>query len=143
MIKDRDVANVVVLLPETREVLLQKKTFDYPSLHYEGGRWTIFGGAIELNENPEDAARRELKEELGMEGILKFSHNGSYYVPNKSEGNKHVYVYETDRDMKKYRIGEGAGIAIFAMLELKDIKIIECDQVDLKRVLEERKWLNH
>jgi len=141
MIRNRDVANIVVLLPDTRETLLQKKTLDYPYLPVEEGRWFLFGGCIE-DESHQVAARREFLEETGIDTAgLRFSHESSYHVPDRCEGKKYVWVYETDRDMRKYTIGEGAGIAVFAMPELADIHINKWDNEDLQRVLNERKWV--
>ena len=34
------------------------------------GNWIIPGGGIEYNENPEDAAQREVYEEAGVKGRL-------------------------------------------------------------------------
>jgi 8-oxo-dGTP pyrophosphatase MutT (NUDIX family) len=36
-------------------------------VEYKKGQYGLPGGHLELNENPEEAARRELKEELGID----------------------------------------------------------------------------
>ena len=49
----------VILEDGAGKVLLQKRAND--------GKWSYHGGAVELNEAVEDTARREVKEELGIE----------------------------------------------------------------------------
>ena len=34
--------------------------------HVEGGRWSVIGGGVEPDEDPADAARREVAEEVGL-----------------------------------------------------------------------------
>jgi ADP-ribose pyrophosphatase YjhB (NUDIX family) len=53
----------VLLRDEEGRVLLVKPT-------YKPG-WDLPGGMAEANESPDDAARRELKEELGLDVVLR------------------------------------------------------------------------
>lgn len=140
---NRDVANIVILLPETKETLLHKKTMDYPMLPYKEGRWFIFGGVVEEGETPVAAARREFSEETGFNSDnLVFSHESYYHVPDLCEGQKYVFIHEQpNRDLSNYRITEGAGMALFAMPELKDVKVNKYDNQDLERILKGRGWL--
>jgi 8-oxo-dGTP pyrophosphatase MutT (NUDIX family) len=47
-----------------RVVLLYKRTHDAP-IH--AGHWALFGGKLGNNEEPKDAVKREVQEELGIE----------------------------------------------------------------------------
>lgn len=63
--------------------LLQKRVDD--------GMWALHGGSIELNESAEDAMKREVKEELGLNitnyKLLNVYSGKEYYhiYPNKDE----------------------------------------------------------
>ena len=59
-------------------VLLQKRADD--------GKWGYHGGAVEVDEKVEDALRRELKEELGIE-LKEFEFFGIY----SGKPRHHVY----------------------------------------------------
>ena len=52
-----------IILNSKGEILLQKKTLDYPT--EAGGPWCLWGGKIEEGETPRQALVRELKEEVG------------------------------------------------------------------------------
>jgi ADP-ribose pyrophosphatase YjhB (NUDIX family) len=54
-------ASVLVFRPDGA-VLLAKRAIDP-----ERGRWDVPGGFVERDEHPEDAARRELREETGLD----------------------------------------------------------------------------
>ena len=49
----------IVILDEQERILLQKRT--------DTGEWDIPGGAMELGESVEETARREIREETGLE----------------------------------------------------------------------------
>ncbi|MDF8265122.1 NUDIX hydrolase [Luteipulveratus flavus] len=53
-----------IVLDRDRHVLLVH--FDWPGLDVPGGFWACPGGGIEEGEQPEDALRRELGEEVGL-----------------------------------------------------------------------------
>jgi len=55
----RSVTAVACAIEHEGKFLLIRET-------YGGGKWTFPGGRIQKRESPEDAARREIKEELGI-----------------------------------------------------------------------------
>lgn len=62
----KPIAGVGVILYEKGRVLIIKRAFEPSS-----NRWSIPGGAVELGETVRDAARREVREELGLEVEIK------------------------------------------------------------------------
>jgi len=66
-----------VILHREGRVLLQHRD-DKPEIRWPGA-WAIFGGHVEEGEAPEEAARREIEEELGLrlEGPLPLVYHGS------------------------------------------------------------------
>ena len=63
-------AHVVVIHPESGDILLQKRTM---TKDIQPGKWdTAVGGHVDAGESVEEAAYRELREELGITGSLEF-----------------------------------------------------------------------
>ncbi|MBK8027861.1 MAG: NUDIX domain-containing protein [Chloroflexi bacterium] len=95
------------------EVLLQQRDHT-PGIAYPGA-WTIFGGAVEEGETPDEAIRRELMEELELEIPLEYWH--TYVCPVRSIPGDldvlvHVYVGELTRPIESLTLHEGQGMAL-------------------------------
>jgi 8-oxo-dGTP diphosphatase len=75
-----------VILYREGGVLLQHRD-DNPEIRWPGA-WAIFGGHVEPGELPEDAARREIEEELGLrlEGPLEL-------VRHDDDGDRDRFIY--------------------------------------------------
>ena len=60
---------------KNNKILLVKRAFNPAK-----GEWSLPGGFIELGETPQDAAKRELKEETNLNGeVVKLLGNCSYF----------------------------------------------------------------
>ncbi|GEM_PF-2731511 len=93
----------VILENKEEKILLQLRK----KYSIQGGKWSLFGGRIQFNESKEEALKRELREELGIEiknpnYLFKFYSYGVFpqhifYAPFKStnfsvqEGEKAVF----------------------------------------------------
>lgn len=60
-------AGCIFLAKKTKRILLPKRS----SSVLEGNTWGTWGGAIDAKENPEDAVKREAKEEAGYTGPME------------------------------------------------------------------------
>ena len=78
----------IVLIEQFRAGLIEKKTSPFIK--------EIVAGVIDNNEKPEQAARRECKEETGCK-IKKLKKIFSYYpVPGSSQSHYHLFLAEID-----------------------------------------------
>jgi bis(5'-nucleosidyl)-tetraphosphatase len=86
-------------------------TRKYLLLHYEAGHWEFPKGNVEKGETPEDAARREIKEETGIDGVE--------FIPAFEE--KIKYYYKRDKGTVQKEVQ-------FFLAEAKSDKVILSDE---------------
>lgn len=110
------------ILNQKGEILLQKKTLDYPLV--PGGCWTFFGGQIENNEDPESALKREFGEEIGFDlDNFKLFKIDDYELKCGKFGKRHIYIIIFKGNLSDISLSEGAGFAFFDSSELNTIKL--------------------
>jgi mutator protein MutT len=86
---DVNIAVNFIAVIDNKVLLIRRNSFD----NIEPSKWAIPGGKCEENETIEEALKREIKEELGV-NIKTYNYFKSYYYKNKS--NKHtraLYFY--------------------------------------------------
>ncbi|MBD3361711.1 NUDIX domain-containing protein [Candidatus Woesearchaeota archaeon] len=120
-----------VLRDDNNRVLLQHRDKDASVLP---DHWAFFGGGIEGNETPEEAVRREAKEELGIE--LKDLDFFKRYEFQEKKGlyEKFVFVAPLNyaMDTLKKQQDEGQDLRVFSFEELANLKISDNDKVVLE-----------
>lgn len=104
---------VVVILPYVdNKVLLQlrdiKEGIAFP------GHWGFFGGAIDDGESPEDAAKRELIEEIGYEpaNLYKFSFD---IIPDLGDLPSYAFCCPLTIPAGKINLMEGLDLDLFSL----------------------------
>lgn len=113
MSKPHDVVNI---LPISRlRVLLQLRDME-PGTSF-GGQWGFFGGAVESSETPEDAAFRELQEELSVK--IHMLHLLAAVVPPQHPAMHHVFCFALDVPFADLTLGEGLD---FSYVSLEDVE---------------------
>lgn len=61
-------AGVIFISKDTGRILLAHRS---ERVDYEPGTWGTWGGKVEVDESPKDAASREVEEETGYDGVAK------------------------------------------------------------------------
>lgn len=110
-----DAVAAIITVDEGR-FLLQLRD-DKPGIWYPGF-WGCFGGGVEPGEDPVDAIRRELVEELGIEvGSVEPSVGFTFAVPSLGDRafyRRYFRVALTNRQLGEVSLGEGAAVEAFA-----------------------------
>lgn len=113
-----------VLKDETERLLIQHRSKDakrHPDY------WGFFGGGIEEGETPEEAVKREAKEELGIE--LKDLRFFRRYEQREEDGfhEKFVFVAPSNKPVEelKKRQEEGRDLEFITSKDLDNLKISE------------------
>ncbi|MEL7466387.1 MAG: NUDIX domain-containing protein [Pseudomonadota bacterium] len=106
---------VVIPVDPAGRVLLQLRDHNPAAVH--PGEWGLFGGEIEGDEALNEAARRELTEETGIEAPLSAFAPFARIVSPVSK--RRLYVFEAHLDIAPVdvRLAEGAG---FGFIEPRD-----------------------
>lgn len=103
-----------LLVTPAGEVLLQQRDHK-PGILYPGA-WTFFGGAVEEGETPEDAAHREMMEELEIDLPLRYWLTYTCpirSIPGELDVIVHVYEGDLDRPVDSLTLHEGQAMALY------------------------------
>lgn len=113
-------------MDKEKRIILQHRDEGAPT---RKSMWALFGGGIDDGETPEQAARREAKEELGVElnGLKFFRH----YNQDEGYGMVEKFVFVADlensvEELKKQQT-EGDDLGLFSFEETKELNIHEND----------------
>ena len=99
-------AGAIIQDPQTGYILLQHRDNNAPT---NPNKWGLFGGHMEGDETPEVTARRELREELGIDvHISEVQHVHAY----QRDADTYRYLFSVKLPMdSKLVLGEGQGYA--------------------------------
>ncbi len=102
--------------------------------------WSEFGGQIEKEETPENAIRRELKEELGIKLM-----NLKFFKKYKFQRKKGIYeqfvftaICNYSLENLKKQQKEGKDLGIFSCEEIKNLKMADYTRKILKDFFEKK-----
>ena len=131
----RDVS-VLILYTLTGQILLQHRTDDALRLP---GYWAFFGGGIEQGENPTEALKREIREELSY-----LVQNPEFFLAQKvrdeeSDYDNRKYVFVEEYQGQSLQLGEGQAMGWFLPDETHALKMADHDRFVVQQV---RDYLN-
>jgi 8-oxo-dGTP diphosphatase len=110
---------LLIGLDEKGGVLLHHKTPDAPN---NANLWVLLGGSIEEGEHPDEAMRREIKEELDLDIHPIFFKT---YTQNDvwGETERHIFYTHIIEPIEKLRLAqtEGDGMDFFSKEKIKDL----------------------
>lgn len=108
----------IILINSNNEVLLllrdNNKEIPFPN------QWDIPGGKVETGESPEQAVRREMKEEMGLENLDKFNHFKTYKTNDLTD---HIFWKRIDLNVNEINLTEGQQIKYFSLEDIKNLKL--------------------
>lgn len=133
----RDVS-LFILYTSSGHILLQHRTDDAFRLP---GYWAFFGGGIEQGENPTEALRREIREELSYEVQSPKFLLAQQVRDEENDITKYVFV-EQYQD-HPLQLGEGQAMGWFSPDETHELKMIDHDRFVVEQVRDYLNRLRH
>lgn len=133
----RDVS-LFILYTSSGHILLQHRTDDALRLP---GYWAFFGGGIEQGENPTEALRREIREELSYE-----VQGPKFFLAQKvrdEENDITKYVFVEQYQDQPLQLGEGQAMGWFSPDETHGLKMIDHDRFVVEQVRDYLNRLRH
>ncbi len=114
----------VILIDHNKKILLQCRD---KNNQWNRDTWSEFGGQMEKGETPEQTARREIKEEVGIELTnLKFFKK---YELKRKKGIYEAFFFTAPLtisvDNLRKQQKEGKDLAFFTFQEIKNLKVAD------------------
>ena len=101
------------------KILLQLRD-EKPNIFYPGC-WGLFGGNVDKNEEPVDALKRELEEEIRFQPkTLKLLFSWNHYKYNSI---LHFFLVPLSIDYEDLCLNEGQSMKLFSLEEINKLKI--------------------
>ncbi len=121
----------IILIDNQDKILLQHRD---SNVSWHPSSWGIFGGQIEKGETPKQAARREIKEEVGIELTdLKFFKK---YELKRKRGIYEAFFFTAPLtisvDNLRKQQKEGQNLGLFSFNEVKGLKVTDLTKAVLK-----------
>jgi len=117
--------SIAVFYDEDGKILLQ----DRRKISKHGEQFGFFGGHMEKGEAPEEALRREIKEELTYE-LDNFSFFKKYgprqYKESEYFITNFVFLVKLP-DLSEFKQNEGEGMQLFSIKDAKKLKLVSSD----------------
>ena len=133
----RDVS-LFILYTSSGHILLQHRTDDAFLLP---GYWAFFGGGIEQGENPTEALKREIREELSY-----LVQNPKFLLAQKvrdEENDNTKYVFVEQYQDQPLQLGEGQAMGWFSPDETLGLKMNDHDRFVVEQVRDYFNRLRH
>ena len=113
-----------LLMMDQRNRLLLQFRDPFPHIAHPG-RWSMFGGHVEGNEDLSQTCAREIKEEFGINLDLQSLVPFVKLVCDPPELVDQIYVFTTREriQVSQISLGEGAGFAVLTPMHLKTLDI--------------------
>ena len=101
-------------------MLLQHRD-DRPDIRFPG-HWAIFGGHVEEGETPEEGARREILEELGLE----LAPDALRLVYHHDDGDRDRFMFAAELPVapESLVLQEGQGMALLSDADLDRLPVV-------------------
>jgi len=119
------------VLKDKDRILLQKRSKDDDKIP---NYWAFFGGQIEEGESPEQAVKREAKEELGivLEDFKLFKRYELQTPWGLHENFVFVAPLKDSLETLRKQQTEGQGLDLFSFKDIEKLKITDTDRIILK-----------
>ena len=118
----------MVILHREGRVLMQLRG-SAPEI-YAGGMWGIFGGHVEAGETPEQCARREIEEELGiqLQGPLE-------PVTRRTDEGRERFIFAAPlaAGLDAIKLCEGDGMALLGPEQVESYPVVAVHREVLRR----------
>ena len=96
-------------------------------VHDVFGKWTLSKGKLEEGEDPKAGARREIKEEMGVDIDIEDQLQNNEYVANHPDDGKirkQVTYFLAKAEMKDLKLGDSGGLDDAKWFKLQDIQTL-------------------